>query len=277
METAASFGRSTRHLVENKVQSCRVLADGIETTVNALVLQKVVADHDESTTKTKKKHFPTLFKTRPLKHLKLSLAKKRNAKKSSISSIDEKTINLCVILLRKETNRCEAFTFKLNIGDKVSVEDLIKHLPLYASDPLLHCCLCNEKGLELENSELLQTYFLPSMKTQCVIAVPGGMGLSQSLKVAKPFIAKLKVSMKNSVEISTNNGDKIIPRHGTIISRNGTNDDDDVVSLLQPTGSHDSIPNIADGNASAKEIIIPDYVFIIMGLLFMYAVNVGFK
>ena len=113
------------------------------------------------------------------------------------------------------------------------------------------------KQLCIDDSELLQSYFLPSRENQFVIAVPVGKTTAQSVKLALPVIQKEISKVTNerkSVNLSTKE------RRYDILP-----------SLLQAVQC-DSMHSIdtADEMEKSTEIRIPHFVYMILALIFMH-------
>ena len=176
---------------------------------------------------------------------------------------DERELNINVILVDEETDRNEMLSFQCYMRDNISVKGLLGKIPEYARDPILrkksYYCLSLDNNFVLDDSELLQSYFLPSKENQFAIAVPNGKTSTQSVKLALPVIQKAK--------------SKAVKR--------------ELVTLLKKGKKYDSLPkllhaaqcdsmqstNTNDNMEESTEIHIPHFVYILLALIFMYVMH----
>ena len=174
---------------------------------------------------------------------------------------DERELKINIILVDEETNRNEVLTFQSCMKDNISVKGLISKIHQSLYDPILrkksYDCIALANNFVLDDSELLQSYFLPSRVNQFAIAIPFGETTAQSVKLALPVIRK-EISKGTSERKSVNLSSKekrcdILP------------------SLLQAVQC-DSMYSIdtADEMDKSSEIRIPHFVYVILALIFMH-------
>ena len=124
-------------------------------------------------------------------------------------------------------------------------------------------CLCHPDGFVLKKYATLQTYFFSSRQNQCVIAVPYWITCSQSVKLAQPIIENIRYFREKSVK--SFNEEKITNERKKYI----------LPFLLKAARRNAMEGNIH--NPSPVNICIPDAVYMVMGLVFIYIVQVGLK
>merc|ERR1712084_66600 len=109
---------------------------------------------------------------------------------------NDESLNITVILLDEETCHNESLSFEFNSTDKITVDNIIQMIPLYAKDSALgkqsYQSLCLENSLILEKFEPLQCYFLPSDESQFLIAIPATSTTNQIVKLAQPIIQEVR-------------------------------------------------------------------------------------
>merc|ERR1719343_1249210 len=103
---------------------------------------------------------------------------------------DERELSINVILADEETNHNEVLSFQCKMRDNISVKGLMDKIPQYSCDPILrkkkYEFICLDNNFVLDDTELLQSYFLPSKDNQFAIAVPAGRTSVQAVKLALP-------------------------------------------------------------------------------------------
>lgn len=186
----------------------------------------------------------------------------------SPDSLDGRATTLSIILLNRDNKLSEVFTFKFNFSDELLVEDIIKKIPLYASDALLakhvYCCLCHQDGFILKKSAPLRMYYFPPRENQFIIAVSDGVTCSQSVKLAQPIIENIRYLREKCVK--SFNDEKI------------TNDrNKSILPFLRKAARRNSMEGSTNRDPAPVNICIPDAVYMVMGLIFLCIMQVGLK
>ena len=184
--------------------------------------------------------------------------------------LDGRATTLSIILLNRDNKLSEVFTFKFNFSDELLVEDLIKKIPLYASDALLakhvYYCLCHQDGFILKKSALLRMYYYPPRENQFIIAVSDGVTCSQSVKLAQPIIENIRYLREKCVKVKSFNEEKI------------TNDrNKSILPFLRKAARRNSMEGSTNRDPAPVNICIPDAVYMVMGLIFLCIMQVGLK
>ena len=148
--------------------------------------------------------------------------------------------------------------------DNISVKGLIDKITQYLRDPILRKkkfdCICLDNNFVLDDSELLQSYFLPSKGNQFAIAVPAGKTSVESVNLALPLIQNVKsnaVKKRKSVTLSSK-GKKYYA----------------LPELLQAAQCDSMQSTNTDGdNEESNEICIPDVVYMVLAIIFIYIMH----
>jgi len=207
---------------------------------------------------------------------------------------DDRVLHINVILIDPETSRNEILPFEFNIRDKIPVKELMNKISQFAIDPILknkkYKCLCLDNTFLLECHEPLQSYFLPSKQNQFAIAVPVGKTAKSIVELAMPIMHKTrresitKGSGSSGQSQSQSGPTSPSLRESLNLSKGGKNDKNAMLPKLLHAAQCDSMQSTntttSTSNAATitkkgppTEICIPNFVYMIMALLFIYVMH----
>jgi len=309
MEQTSLFLEGARNMADEAYENARTMQDDIEKTINAITLQTLTASNnnlkktpsfrlkpkpfdnvsmtsktcnkEKKTSKKKKKLASFIRKIKKKLHLKTKEKESETIKRNSLVEevtqnsyhvqlknlaemmVDERELKINVILVDEDTNRNEILSFQCYMRDNISVKGLLNKIPQYACDPILckksYDCISLDNNFVLDDSELLQSYFLPSKENQFAIAVPVGRTSVESVKLALPVIQKAK--------------SKAFKRESVTLSKKGRKYD--TLPQLLHAAQCDSMQstNTTDVMEESTEIHIPDFVYVVLALIFIYVMH----
>jgi len=194
---------------------------------------------------------------------------------------DDRVLTINVILVDDEENNSnnhEILPFEFNIRDKISVKELMNKISQFANDPNLrnknYRCLCLDNAFVLEMHEPLQSYFLPSKQNQFAIAVPVGKTCKQMSDLALPIMNKTRRQSLMGQPLSNNKLNSVISMGDSDLRRSSM-----LVPRLLEAAQCDSMQSTISNNSSSNnkapptEICIPDVVYMIMAILFIFVMH----
>merc|ERR1712151_967125 len=204
---------------------------------------------------------------------------------------DDRVLHINVILIDPETSRNEILPFEFNLRDKIPVKELMKKISQFAIDPILknkkYKCLCLDNTFLLECHEPLQSYFLPSKQNQFAIAAPVGKTAKSIVELAMPIMHKTRRESitKGSGQSQSQSGPTSPSlRESLNLSKVEKNDKNAMLPKLLHAAQCDSMQSTntttSTSNAATitkkgppTEICIPNFVYMIMALLFIYVMH----